>query len=46
MSKLADFQIIEKLGDGAYSLVFKIKRISDQKEYALKKVKLQSLSEK
>ena len=28
------------IGDGAYSLVYKVKRISDGQEYALKKVKI------
>ena len=41
-----DFQIISKLGEGAYSTVFKVKRNIDQKIYALKKVKLLNLSEK
>lgn len=36
MSKLEDFKIIEKLGDGAYSSVFKVKRIEDGEYYALK----------
>eukprot|EP00347_Sterkiella_histriomuscorum_P002177 403369168 len=34
------------LGDGAYSVVYKVKRQSDGQEYALKKVKMGSLSEK
>ena len=41
-----DFQIISKLGEGAYSTVFKVKRIVDNQIYALKKVKLLNLSEK
>ena len=41
-----DFQIISKLGEGAYSTAFKVKRNIDQKIYALKKVKLLNLSEK
>ena len=41
-----DFQIISKLGEGAYSTVFKVKRNIDNKIYALKKVKLLNLSEK
>ena len=41
-----DFQIISKLGGGAYSTVFKVKRIIDNEIYALKKVKLMNLSEK
>ncbi len=34
------------LGEGAYSSVYKVKRISDQLEYALKKVTLANLSKK
>ena len=52
-----DFDIIEKigklvpyylsfLGDGAYSNVFRVKRYEDNQMYALKKVKLDHLSEK
>lgn len=36
IGKLSDFQIIKKLGDGAYSSVYKVKRISDGEIYALK----------
>ena len=43
---LKDFHLILKLGEGAYSSVYKVKRIADGKEYALKKVKLDNLSEK
>ena len=41
-----DFQIISKLGEGAYSTVFKVKRNVDNQIYALKKVKLLNLSQK
>ena len=41
-----DFQILSQLGEGAYSTVFKVKRIIDNQIYALKKVKLLNLSEK
>jgi NIMA (never in mitosis gene a)-related kinase len=48
-----EFQIISKLGinlynigEGAYSVVHKVKRLVDGNLYALKKVKLQNLSEK
>ena len=41
-----DFQILSKLGEGAYSTVFKVKRNVDNKIYALKKVKLLNLSDK
>ena len=40
------FEIIDKLGDGAYSEVFKVKRKQDNNIYALKKVKLKGLSDK
>ena len=40
------FKIIEKLGVGTYSTVYKVKRQSDGKNYALKKVKLPNLSAK
>ena len=38
--------IFHILGDGAYSNVYKVKRLEDGKQYALKKVKLDHLSEK
>ena len=41
-----NFEIINKLGDGAYSEVFKVRRKIDSKIYALKKVKLKNLKEK
>jgi NIMA (never in mitosis gene a)-related kinase len=40
------FHLISKLGEGSYSIVFKVKRKEDSKIYALKKVKLIKLSEK
>ena len=40
------FDIISKLGEGSYSVVFKVRRKADSKVYALKKVKLKKLSEK
>ena len=41
-----DFQILSKLGEGAYSTVHKAIRNADNGVYALKKVKLLNLSEK
>ncbi len=41
-----DFQIITKLGEGAYSVVYKAKRLIDNQIYALKKVKLLNLNER
>lgn len=43
---LADFQMISKLGEGAYSSVYKVRRKTDSCEYALKKVRMLNLSEK
>lgn len=50
-----DFQILSKLGktspklckgEGAYSAVYKVKRLTDKRIYALKRVKLLNLNEK
>lgn len=50
---LKDFDIIVKLGnnfnnsgEGAYSSVYKVQRHADGQIYALKKVKMNNLSEK
>ena len=43
---LKDFQLLNKLGEGAYSTVYKVKRLIDNEEYAMKKVKMNNLSEK
>jgi len=40
------FQTLGKLGEGAYSIVHKAKRLIDGEMYALKKVKLANLSDK
>jgi NIMA (never in mitosis gene a)-related kinase len=45
-STLNDFKIISKLGEGAYSVVYKALRIADNQIYALKKVKLLNLNDK
>ena len=43
---LTGFHIMEKLGEGAYSSVHKVKRRNDGKIYALKKVRMVDLSDK
>ena len=43
---LKDFEILGKVGEGAYSKVYKVKRISDQEIYALKKVTMRKLKTK
>ena len=43
---LKDFQILAKLGEGAFSTVYKVKRLVDNNEYAMKKVKMNNLTDK
>ena len=43
---LSEFDILTKIGEGAYSTVYKARRHSDAKLYAIKKVKIQKLSDK
>ncbi len=43
---LKDFEILSKLGDGAYSSVYRVRRIEDGQIYALKRVKMVNLSAK
>ena len=43
---MENFEIINKLGSGGFSKVYKVKRKIDNKIYALKKVQLLNLSEK
>lgn len=43
---LKDFVIVSKLGEGAYSSVYRVQRIVDSQIYALKKVKMNNLSDK
>ena len=43
---MENFKILEKLGEGSYSTVYKVKRKIDNQIYALKKVKLSNLNEK
>lgn len=45
-SGLNDFKQVAPLGEGAYSSVYKVVRLADKAIYALKKVKLPSLSDK
>ena len=40
------FEVMGKIGEGAYSTVYTVKRLEDEKIYALKKVKIKNLSSK
>ena len=46
MSSIRDFVPLSKIGEGAYSTVYKVRRNTDQQIYALKKVKMSQLSTK
>jgi len=46
MSSLSNFQKLKELGKGSFSTVYKVCRKSDNKEYAMKVVKITQLSEK
>ena len=35
-----------KLGEGTFSTVYKVRRVSDQKIYAIKKVRMRNLSDR
>lgn len=41
-----DFEVLESLGKGVYSTVYKVRRLSDYCIYALKKVQLGRLNDK
>ena len=45
-NRMLEFNVINKLGTGAFSEVFKVFRKSDNQTYALKKVKMMKLSQK
>jgi NIMA (never in mitosis gene a)-related kinase 1/4/5 len=40
------YTVVSKLGEGAFSTVYRVKRKEDGREYALKKMRIASLSEK
>ena len=41
-----DFTVLKKIGEGAFSIVYSVKRNSDGTLYAMKKVKMGKLSAK
>jgi NIMA (never in mitosis gene a)-related kinase len=43
---MKQFVILQKIGEGAYSNVHRVKRISDGEVYALKSVKVGELNER
>ena len=45
-SSLSNYEIIKEIGKGSFSTVYLVKKIISQKEFALKKVNINKLSEK
>ena len=45
-SSIKDFQILKKIGQGSFSTVFQVKKISNNQEYAMKKIQMQNLNQK
>ncbi len=45
-SQVSDFIILNKIGKGSYSTVYKVQRKSDMAYYAMKKIKLNELTSK
>lgn len=43
-SKLADFEVISRLGSGSFGTVFKVKRHIDESLYVIKNVRIVELS--
>jgi NIMA (never in mitosis gene a)-related kinase len=41
---MENFEIVKQLGSGSFSTVYRVRRITDMTEYAMKKVKLSALS--
>ena len=42
---MENFEILDTLGQGSYSTVYKVKRLSDKRNYAMKKVKITQLDD-
>ena len=40
------YTLVSKLGEGAFSVVYKVKRKEDGREYAMKKIRISTLNEK
>ena len=43
---MENFSIIKKLGEGAYGVVYKVRRKTDKKSYALKKIHLKNMNKR
>ena len=43
---ITDFEVLSQVGKGLNSIVFKVRRIQDDRIYAMKKVKMDGLPQK
>lgn len=46
MNRIREFNVLEKIGEGSFSSVYKVKKDSEDVYYALKRVKILKLKEK
>ena len=46
MTSLEDFKVIEIIGQGSYSTVYKVERKADSQLYAMKRIKIWNLKPK
>ena len=46
MSGLRDYDILGLVGEGAFAAVYRVRRKCDGNEYALKRIKLNQMSQK
>ena len=43
-TELKDFELEAKLGSGSFSTVYKVRRLSDNKDYAMKRIKINGVT--
>ena len=41
-----NFTVLKKLGEGSYSCVYKVRRLNDNEDYAMKDIKMGNLNTK
>lgn len=46
MNRIRDFNVLEKIGEGSFSSVYKVKKDTEDVCYALKRVKILKLKDK